>query len=186
MIFVVSVHCEVDPDELHDEYIRAWRTIPANVSPNINTEQELDAVKRFISPVLFSGFDNSLFLIATAYAIAKEIKSTVMIAWWDQAMSNLPVKYLPFAGLPPGITLKHIFPNIHYVDFYPATRNVLNSTNCAFHLNGAQAREFHPFPKSLRKRNQSWIKGVFINHQCLCNDILCSDSYFVVRSVLVV
>jgi hypothetical protein len=119
-----------------------------------------------LAPVLAGGFGNMLYQMATVYSIAKEINSTCLIAWWDQSLNK--GKYSPFDGRPPpapGITLKHIFPNIRYVDFYPAPRQVLNSKTCPSWL--PDETRYIPFPPSLRRINKIWIRGPFVDWHCL-------------------
>jgi hypothetical protein len=109
LLLLATVLCEADTDYMRQEYLRDWRTLPPNVPPNINNEDELDAMDRFVSPVLSSGFGNILFQMAAGYSVAKEFNNTCLIAWWDQDDPNLikPL-YLPYHGRPapaPGITL---------------------------------------------------------------------------------
>jgi hypothetical protein len=157
-------------DALRHEYLQAWLTLPPNVPPNINTEDDLNAVVRFVAPVFTYGFGNILCQMAAAYSIAKEINSTCLIAWWDQLDPKLKTRYLPFNGRAPpapGVTLKHIFPNIHFVDFYPTTRHVLNNSNCLYCFPKNQRKIFVPFPPSLSERDTLYISGLFANYQCL-------------------
>jgi hypothetical protein len=170
-LLMTTTKSEFDSSDAHrHEYLQAWLTLPPNVPPNINTEDELNAVVRFLAPVFSGGFGNVLYQMAAAYSITKEINSTCLIAWWDQLDSKLEKRNSPFGGRPPpapGITLKHILPNIRYVDFYPATRQVLSSSNCPYFIPLKQRTIFVPFPPSLSERDKIWITGFFANYRCL-------------------
>jgi hypothetical protein len=159
-------------DALRHEYLQAWMTLPPNVPANINNEDELSAIDRFLAPVLSGGLGNIMYPMATGYSIAKEINNSLLIGWWDQFDPQLIHSHLPFDGRPPpapGITLKHIFPNIRYVDFYPATRQVQNNLNCPFRIprDNKNRVKYVPFPLSLSDRARFWISGHFTNYKCL-------------------
>jgi hypothetical protein len=110
-----------------------------------------------------------LYQMAAAFVFAKTLNVTCIIAWWDQRDPNLrkPL-YLPYegrSGPAPGITLKHIFPRIHYVDFQPSTRHVTVGSHC--HYIPGQARAMYlPIPQSLRDQRALWIRGAFFRHEC--------------------
>lgn len=107
-------------------YHAAWQIIPIQYPASIHTEAELDAVPNLVSPVLGGGLGSIMFKIAGAASLAKERGLDCIIAWWDQDPAPA-IHYQPFAGRgepAPGITLKHIFPNIRYADFNPANRNM--------------------------------------------------------------
>jgi hypothetical protein len=155
------------------EYLQAWLTLPPNVPANINNEDELGTINRFLSAIHSGGIGNILFQMAAGYSIAKEINSTCIIGWWDQLSPQLQRRNSPFDGRPPpapGITLKHIFPNILYLDFFPETRNLLfknalhNSSIPLFH---GDRCSFNPFPKSLQGKNQIWLSGLFNHYRSL-------------------
>jgi hypothetical protein len=169
-LLVPVAYCRVDSDVLRLRYHREWQKLPPNVPANIKTEAELDAIHRFVAPIMSYGFGNMLFQMATAYSLANKLRTTCLVAWWDQSNPRLQrPKYLPFDGRPPpapGITLKHIFPNIHYVDFYPATRNVFSK--CAVRMHFSEATVYLPFNlSSLQKRGKVWIDAPFIHLKCL-------------------
>ena len=96
----------------------AWLKTPAGVPSNISTQTELDEFLKspYVSAWLVGGFGNELFQIGAALAVAHVFHVNCPIAMWDQDNFNLYGTRTPPA---PGITMKHIFPNIVYVSFLP-------------------------------------------------------------------
>ena len=78
-----------------------------------------------------------LFELAAAQAVALELNITCIVAWWDHHTEPTH----PF-GERPGpasdITLKHIFPNLHFVHYYPLLSHTMDfehpplGPQCAF------------------------------------------------------
>ena len=65
-----------------------------------------------------------LFELSAVHAIAARLNVTCLVGWWEQ----MEAPALPYGDRPapaPGITLKHIFPNIRFVSVYPSYQNGL-------------------------------------------------------------
>lgn len=103
--------------------IATWRSTQHGGPAVISSEEQLTAAQPFVTPVLHGGLGHVLFQIAGAHVLAKRHNVTCVIAWWHQ--QHATNEYKPFGGRGeplPGITLKHMFPAITYVDFEPQTR----------------------------------------------------------------
>ena len=108
--------------------ISQWKDIPPDAPQSITTELQLTdfmASSRFVSSIMRGGFGNILFQLAASHSVALKLNATCLVCWWDQRTAD--ALHRPFHGRGPpvpGISLKHIFPNIIYVDFYPSSRKV--------------------------------------------------------------
>ena len=144
-----------------DMHMTRWRALPSRSPPNIMTEQELSDMKAFYSPVLFGSFAMNLFQISATCAIALEAGVECVIAHWDQQAPR-GAMYLPYGGGPPpapGITLKHIFPNLRFVGFNPSFRDVIKSAY-------RQSKPFAYREVKLPKKT-TYVHGWFFYYGCL-------------------
>ena len=152
-------------DPLREAYLREWQVVlPPGCPPNIRTEAEIEAIQRFVSPVLHSGFGNMLYEMAAAFVVSKELGIPCVFGWWDQLDPGLDVMFRPYDGRSPpapNITIKHIFPNMRYVDFYPKTRHVMNASNCF--CVPKENYGYVPFPSTLLESRRIWMKAHFFD-----------------------
>ena len=128
-----------------DDVMVQWRRLPTTAAPTITTEEQLQSLPWYIAPVMSGGLGNIIFQIAATTVLADRYAVACIVAWWDQTNLTNPT-FRPFGGRGnpcDGITLQHIFPNIHFVDFYPQYRNVYARSHRQKQLN------FAPFPKPL-------------------------------------
>ena len=105
------------------QFIATWRSTQHGGPAVISSEEQLTAAQPFVTPVLHGGLGHVLFQIAGAHVLAKRHNVTCVIAWCHQQQATN--EYKPFGGRGeplPGITLKHMFPAISYVDIEPQTR----------------------------------------------------------------
>jgi hypothetical protein len=105
------------------QFIATWRSTQHGGPTVIASEEQLTAAQPFVTPILHGGLGRVLFQIAGAHVLAKRHNVTCVIAWWNQ--QHATDEYKPFGGRgepAPGITLKHMFPAIFYVDFEPQAR----------------------------------------------------------------
>ena len=151
-----------------DHVVAQWRQLPPGVPPNIHTEEQLDSVGRFVSSIMRGGFGNILFELAASHSVAVRLNVTCLVAWWDQAnITNS--RYRPFHGRGdpvPGISLKHVFPNIVYVDFFPKYRNVNR-----YALSQVRRTEYiEPTRAQQQRLKHLFLNGMYFNTRCLCDD----------------
>ena len=101
-----------------DDVLQQWLKIPEGVPDNINDETELSQYIKapYVSAILKGGLGNVMFQMASALALAHSRHVNCVIAQWNQAHDDAFGSRTPPA---PGITLKHLFPRIVYVDFLP-------------------------------------------------------------------
>ena len=169
-IFVMSwLSCAlvVHTHRMPANIIAQWRKqAPEHVPPNIRTEAELSSITRYISPVLAGGFGNILFELAASHSVALRLNVTCLVAWWDQEHVQSPL-HRPYHGRGdpvPGITLKHVFPNIVYVDFNPAYRNVQEH---AFVQTGQSHGTVVEYSESLLSLTTPYLAGYFQHKHCM-------------------
>jgi hypothetical protein len=153
-----------------DPVLEQWRILPQGVSAPLRSDEEIDALKgRFISPILKGGFGNILFELAAAHAVAKQVGVPCLVAWWDQ--SKAKHFYRPYHGRgdpAPGITLKHIFPNLLYADFMPTFRN----TTAHAHIWIPKKNE--PLSEDLFSLKKNFMLGFYFHPMCMSILILAS------------
>ena len=114
-------------------FLASWAQAKLPGPPLIESEAQLLAAGPFISPVLSGGLGNILLQLATIHTLAKQHSVLCITAWWDQSDAGLRQLYRPYQGRgdpAPGITLKHIFPGLHFVSYEPAYRGVTSSERC--------------------------------------------------------
>ena len=147
-----------------DHVVAQWRQLPPGVPPNIHTEEQLDSVGRFVSSIMRGGFGNILFELAASHSVAVRLNVTCLVAWWDQSHVKDDL-YKPYHGRGdpvPGISLKHVFPNIVYVDFFPKYRNV-----------GRRAFRQAPMAAYVKPNDAlltlqtPWMSGLYFHLKCL-------------------
>ena len=156
--------CHSASSALREAYLRDWQVLPPDSPPNIKTEAEIEAIARFVSPVLQNGFGNILYQMAAAYSVSLDLGIPCVFGWWDQHKHGQVPRFTPYGGRSPpapNITLKHIFPNMNYIEFDPATRNVTESTDCFCVAMGTQG--FTPLPRSMYNNSRIWMHGEFRN-----------------------
>ena len=149
---------------LPHKVLKTWKELPPGVSTPIHTEDELKKYNKFVSPVLTGGLGNMMYEMAFAHAIAKQIGVPCIIAWWEQSNPNLDDKCRPYHGRgdpAPGISIKHIFPNILYVDFFPKIRHIAGQSF------GVGFSEYIPPSKDLLELKTPYVRGGFFFPQCL-------------------
>ena len=159
-LLLYAVHTAVSPP---DHVVAQWRQLPPGTPPNIRTEAELNGIPRFVSSIMRGGFGNILFELAASHSVALRLNVTCLVAWWDQEHVR-DAKYLPYHGRGdpvPGITLKHVFPNIVYVDFNPATRNVHKKAFAQSTYGG-----FDPFTRDLLLFRTPFMSGLYFHMRC--------------------
>jgi hypothetical protein len=156
--------------EQQQHYLRAWQVLPPHVPANIESDAELDALDRFVTPAMRRGFGNMLYEMATAFVFASQLNATCLIAWWEQFDPQLDVIIsAPFDGRPgpaPGITLKHIFPNIHYVSFVPSALHRANASN-TYGLPKSKKAQYTPLPERFHQKRHIWTHGLSFKARCL-------------------
>jgi hypothetical protein len=148
-----------------------WQVLPPSAPALIETEEDLSAIKRFISPIMTGGLGNMMFGLAAAHAVAKQVNAICIVAWWDQLRSTTLAKTLPYHGRgdpAPNITIKHIFPNLHYVSFYPRTRHV------TAHAFGTDSRTYIPPSEELLTFQTPYMKGEYFQLPCTSSISACS------------
>jgi hypothetical protein len=159
---------------ISQEYLEQWQRLPLDVKESLKTEEDINAVGPYISPVLQGGLGNMMFELASAHSIAKQAGVPCVVAWWDQSVAF--DELLPYHGRKdpgPGITLKHIFPNLLYVDFKPAYRNVKSRSYEYYRW------KFVPPPNEVLSLQKPYLDGYFFHPQCLLmiRDHSHSDSF---------
>jgi hypothetical protein len=108
-----------------------------------------------------------MFQLAAAHVLAKELNVPCLVAWWDQKEKHLPRHFRKFDGFgdpAPGISLKHIFPSFHFVDFNPKTRQIRNSTQC-FRL--GMPGGYVKFSDEVKHLQKPFIQGLFFQNECM-------------------
>ena len=161
--------------------IATWRSTQHGGPAVISSEKQLTAAQPFVTPVLHGGLGHVLFQMAGAHVLAKRHNVTCVIAWWNQ--QHATNEYMPFGGRGeplPGITLKHMFPAITYVDFEPQTRPesmragsmLVNAESggyapdCSFVCAHAGCRQWRPANTTAELLERPYIDHDFFHTDC--------------------
>ena len=140
-----------------------WLVLPPGCPTNIKNLQELEEFKRhhhyFVSGWMVGGFGNELFQMAAALSLSQQRNIACIVGYWDHENYNPYGTRTPPA---PGITIKHIFPNIIYLDYLPK-----------YNLHGISTSEIghHQFPDNEQLLKTPIITGAFMHPDCLCRNI---------------
>lgn len=162
------IHCLAVPEDVLAE----WQYLPSEAVPNIQTERELRSLQ-YISPILKGGFGNILYELAAAHSFAKLANVSCIVAWWDQSEADDIYKPYHGRGDPaPGISLKHIFPNLHFVGFFPRFRDVKSKS-----FDWVFKRYVRP-SESLLTLKTPYTNGYFFHPRCLFGTLLNTLPFF--------
>jgi hypothetical protein len=173
MMLTLQQHCTLlllvtaDEAAMPQGIIEAWKEHVPGSPRTIDSEQEIVEQGSYISPVLYGGLGNCMYDLATAHAYASALNETCIVAWWDQKAIKLSFVRFHGRGDPrPGITLKAIFPNLNYVSFDPAYRDVLGAATGKRVINKYSdfGRVYQPVPASfLGYKGPKYIAGYFFS-----------------------
>ncbi len=149
---------------------RNWLKLPKNVPKSIRSQASLDAFmdeRDFIAPILGGDMGDVMFQLAATHTLARQLSRPCLVGWWDQLDTEYLAAHPYYTQLPapsPNITLKHIFPNIRFVAFLPATLHVHDQELC-YCLDPSDLA-FKPFPDSVIQGDLEFIGGRFLHPDC--------------------
>ena len=130
ILMMLAVGCTLA--RVPDSALQEWLQFPPGCPTNINNATELEQFKAFegvyVSVYLVGGFGNELSQMAMAITLARQRDIAHIIGHWRHEYYNPYGTRTPPA---PGITMKHIFPNIVYLDYLPKynLQNITCSAN---------------------------------------------------------
>jgi hypothetical protein len=102
-------------------FLADWQKLPPE-NPSAIQAKDFDLITSYVTPILSGGLGNIMYEIAAACTLAHSLSRPCLVGWWDQLRPGLEVEFRPYEGRPdpaPGISLKHIFPNLEFFDFSP-------------------------------------------------------------------
>lgn len=102
-------------------FLADWQQLPPE-SPPVIQAKDFELITSYVTPILSGGLGNIMYEIAAACTLAHSLSRPCLVGWWDQLRPGLEVEFRPYEARPdpaPGISLKHIFPNLEFFDFSP-------------------------------------------------------------------